>query len=135
MKIEEKKSQLRERLKKLLLLQEKLKSLYGDENYNVFVFGSYPTINFILGKSDVDMAVYTPDFDLYKKLAIKIEDFFSELNQSVDLFFIDMTMPAPAYIAPLNTSIQFTNYYPEELIHFKMKCEQNLLLIKKRMAG
>ena len=124
----------RDRIKDLIILQKKLSASFGDDNYNVFVFGSYPTIRYDKTKSDVDVAVYTPDLDLYKRIAIEIETFFNEKNIKVDLFYIDISIPAPIYLAPLHAQIEFTDYYPYELKNFKNKCNEELLKIKEKMA-
>lgn len=125
----------RERIKKLLDLQKVLFDAYGEDNYNVFVFGSYPTVRFDSAKSDADIAVYTPDFELYKKISVTIDDFFFKNSISVDLFYIDTTIPAPIYLAPLHAQIQMTDYYPEELSEFEKKCSFALMQIKEEMAG
>ena len=42
------------RLYELLELQEKVKKRFGIDGYNVFVFGSYVTIHYVEGQSDID---------------------------------------------------------------------------------
>ena len=122
------------RIRGLIDLQKRLQSLYGENNYNVFVFGSYPTVKYDETKSDVDIAVYTPDIELYKKIALEIEEFFSKKDISTDLFFIDLSFPAPIYLAPLHAQIQFTDYYPQELKTFESKCNDALKKINEKMA-
>ncbi len=121
------------RIRGLIDLQKRLQSLYGENNYNVFVFGSYPTVKYDEAKSDVDIAVYTPDIELYKKIALEIDEFFSKKNTPTDLFFIDLSIPAPIYLAPLHAQIQFTDYYPQELKTFESKCDETLKKIKEKM--
>ena len=57
------------RLCELLALQKKVEHQFGGDDYNVFVFGSYLTTSFVERKSDIDIAVYTENFGLYKRLA------------------------------------------------------------------
>lgn len=123
------------RIRELIGLQTKLREQFGETDYNVFVFGSYPTVHFNSEESDVDVAVYTPDVELYKRLSVEIDDFFYEKHLPVDLFYIDTSMPTPVYLAPLNAQIQFTDYYPKELTEFETKCRSELLRIKEKMAG
>ena len=125
----------RERVRDLIDLQKQLLKLYGDENYNVFIFGSYPTTDYDYEKSDADVAVYTPDIDLYKKMSLQIELFFQERHVTLDLFYIDISTPAPVYLSPLHAQIRFTDYYPEELTEFEKKCAEKLQNIKEKMAG
>ncbi len=131
----EKKKKAVERIRDLIPLQKELFARFGEQNYNVFVFGSYPTIRYIEGKSDVDIAVYTADITLYANIAVVIEDYFFQRNISVDIFFIDTSITAPIYVAPLKAEIQFTEYYPSELVEFERRCAEELSQIKMRMAG
>ena len=134
MNVPEKKVKALERIHRLIRLQTELEEEYGDSDYNVFVFGSYPTTAYVEGESDIDLAVCTSDFDLYKNLAVKIEDFFTESGEQIDLFYIDTSFPAPIYIAPLTAKIKFTDYYPAELRDFEKECEQSLMLVNEKMA-
>lgn len=122
------------RIRGLIDLQKRLQLLFGEKDYNVFVFGSYPTVKYDEVKSDVDIAVYTPNIELYKKIALEIDDFFSKKDTPIDLFFIDLSFPAPIYLAPLHAQIQFTEYYPQELKTFESKCNDALIKIKEKMA-
>ena len=115
-----------ERIKDLITLQKKLSSTFTEDTYNVFVFGSYPTVRYEKGISDVDIAVYADDIDIYMRISVIIEEFFEEKGIPLDLFFIDVRNPAPIYLAPLHSQIQFTDYYPEELIRFEQECEAML---------
>ncbi len=124
----------RERIRNLIVLQKQLSSLFSEKEYNVFVFGSYPTVRYVEGESDVDMAVYADSIDLYKKISVVIEDFFCGKGIELDLFFIDINTPAPVFLAPLHAQIQFTDYYPKELEAFEAECEEELDRIKRRMA-
>ncbi len=124
-----------ERIRNLIPLQTKLSNEFDENAYNVFVFGSYPTIRYDEGSSDIDIAVYTKDIDLYKKIAVIIEDYFYELGIETDLFLIDTSVAAPVYLSALNSQIQFTDYYPDELRLFKGVCQQELMKIKRSMVG
>lgn len=123
-----------ERLHDLLMLQKELIYRFGEEQYNIFVFGSYITTNYVEGKSDVDIAVYTEDFELYKKLSLYLEEYFAKRNVPSDIFFIDTSMVAPIYCAPLKSQVRFTDYFPEKLSEFAKKCQEKLDEIKWRVA-
>ena len=123
-----------ERIKGLLVLQKKLSSTFPEDTYNVFVFGSYPTVRYEKGLSDVDIAVYAESVDIYMKISVIIEEFFEDKGIPLDLFFIDVRNPAPIYLAPLHSQICFTDYYPEELNRFEQKCEAVLAQVKRGMA-
>lgn len=71
------------RLYELLELQEKVEKRFGIDGYNVFVFGSYVTIHYVEGKSDIDIAIYTEDFDLYKRISMYLEEYFAEKELKV----------------------------------------------------
>lgn len=121
------------RLYELLSLQKKVENRFGCDDYNVFVFGSYLTTGFIDGKSDVDIAVYTENFVLYKRLALYLEDYFNQKGIRSDIFYIDTTMEAPIYCAPLKSKVQFTDYFPEKLVDFQDRCQKKLEKIKGLM--
>ncbi|MGL5434762.1 MAG: nucleotidyltransferase domain-containing protein [Lachnospiraceae bacterium] len=122
------------RLHDLLNLQKEITGQFGEEDYNVFVFGSYPTIKYDEEKSDIDIAVYTQDFDLYKRLSCYLEEYFNMKNIPSDIFYIDSTVEAPIYCAPLKSRVQFTDYYPEQLVEFRERCEQKLKELKEMVA-
>ena len=132
--VKDKKIAAKERIKDLIVLQRELCSCFSEDEYNVFVFGSYPTVRFEYGKSDVDIAVYADNLDLYKGIAVKIEEFFGNRGINEDLFFIDISIPAPVFLAPLRAQIQFTDYYPEKLREFETECEKELNKIKRSIA-
>ena len=81
-KVEEAKT----RLHGLLKLQRDIELQFGTDNYNVFVFGSYLTTQYMEGKSDIDIAVYTEDFNLYKRLSLYLEEYFNAKGINSDIF-------------------------------------------------
>ena len=115
-----------QRLKNLLELQKSLEAKFGSDNYNVFVFGSYITTAYVEGESDIDLAIYSLDFELYKHISMYIEDYFNEKNVTSDIFFIDTCIPAAFFCAPLTSPVQLTDYFPSELEKFKYECEKKL---------
>lgn len=40
-------------------------------------FGSHVTIYYMEGQNDIDIAVYTEDFDLYKGISMYLEEYFA----------------------------------------------------------
>ena len=132
--VEEKKIAAINRIKELIFLQNELKQRLSENTYNVFVFGSYPTLRYNPGQSDVDIAVYADSLEQYKEISLVIEDFFNERDIPVDLFFIDINTPAPVFLAPLHAQIQFTDYFPDELKRFENECATELDKIKRSIA-
>lgn len=114
------------RLRELLNLQKQVEERFGDSGYNVFVFGSYPTLSYREGKSDIDIAIFSDDFRMYKRISAYLEEFFYAKGIKSDIFFIDTTMEAPIYCAPLNAEIQFTDYFPQRLVEFEERCLHRL---------
>lgn len=76
------------RLYELLDLQKEVERTFGDTEYNVFVFGSYLTTAYEEGESDIDIAIYTENFDLYKRLSLYLEEHFDEKGIKSDIFFL-----------------------------------------------
>jgi len=126
-KVEEAKT----RLHGLLKLQRDIELQFGNDNYNVFVFGSYLTTQYMEGKSDIDIAVYTEDFNLYKRLSLYLEEYFNAKGINSDIFFVNTTIEAPIYCAPLKSKVQFTDYYPDKLVDFHKRCEKKLEEVKR----
>ncbi|MBQ9991249.1 MAG: nucleotidyltransferase domain-containing protein [Lachnospiraceae bacterium] len=122
------------RLYGLLELQKEVEKKFGSTGYNVFVFGSYLTTRYIEGESDVDIAVYSKDFDLYINISSFLETYFKDKKIKSDIFYIDISMEAPIYCAPLKSQVQFTDFYPEELVDFYKRCQEKLEVNKARMA-
>lgn len=123
-----------ERLKELLKLQKEIESKFGEKEYNIFVFGSYLTLQYQEGKSDIDIAIYSKNFELYKRLACYLEEYFKRKDIKSDIFFIDTTMEAPVYCAPLMSQVQFTDFFPEELIDFRNRCQNRLEEARAKVA-
>lgn len=123
------------RLYDLLSLQNEIAKQYGESGYNIFIFGSYLTTDFVEGQSDIDIAIYAEDFRLYKKISLYLEEYFAVKGIPSDIFYIDLTVAAPVYCAALNSRVQFTDYYPPVLEDFRKKCQYKLDEIKARIAG
>lgn len=106
----------------LLELQSKLINKYGEDDYNVFVFGSFLTSSYQDGKSDIDLAVYTDSLEKYINISVDIEEFLNMKKLPFDLFYIDVRHPSPVYYAALSSEIWLTDYYPSLLSSFKEQC-------------
>ena len=108
----------------LLELQNLLIKKYGENDYNIFVFGSFLTLSYQSGKSDIDLAVYADSFQKYIDISVDIENFFNKYDIPFDLFFIDLRYPSSVYYSALTTKYWLTDYYPEHLQMFRDKCKE-----------
>ena len=122
------------RLYDLLDLQKKIEIKFGTTEYNIFVFGSYLTTRYIEGESDIDIAIYAEEFGLYLRVSAFLEEYFDDKGIESDIFYIDTSMEAPIYCAPLKSQVQFTDYYPEKLTKFYDACRSKLEENKGRIA-
>lgn len=129
----EKREEAQNRLQDLLRLQAAMAEEFDENQYNVFIFGSYLTTAYVEGKSDIDIAIYTEDFGLYKRLSYYLEEYFGAKNIPGDIFYIDLSMVAPIYCAPLKSKVQFTDYFPEQLKEFEKQCQERLRELKEKM--
>lgn len=116
----------RTRLYNLLDLQKETELKFRITGYNVFVFGSYITTRYVEGKSDIDIAIYSEDFDVYLKISTFLEEKFNDKGIKSDIFYIEISMQAPIYCAALKSKVQFTDYYPEKLVEFYKACQIKL---------
>ncbi len=105
-------------------LQKKVLNKFGKNNYTVFLFGSFLTERFVEGKSDIDIAIYTPDFSQYLKISCFLEDLLMETSIPFDIFYIDLDCPDAVFYAPLSSPAMFTEYYPKKLEDFKNICKE-----------
>lgn len=97
-------------------LKDKLHERFGTTGYNVFVFGSFVREDFVPGKSDIDLAIYSEDYflelDIYDYLEAELT------NVGIDRSLIQISTDqehAFVCISPLELNIGMTDYYPEEL--------------------
>lgn len=125
----------RRRLYELLELQKNVECKFGERDYNVFVFGSYLTTAYKEGLSDIDIAIYSKDFSLYKRLSLYLEEYFNAKNIKSDIFYIDTAVEAAIYCAPLKSQIQFTDYFPPELVNFEKRCQGKLEEVRAKVLG
>lgn len=116
----------KERLLKLLDLQKLLTEHYDESTYNVFIFGSFITKDFVERTSDVDIAIYTEDVSDYFAIATTVKEYFDSLGIEQDIFYVDTSIVSPLFSAPLNSPIMLTDFYPERLKEFKHECDKAL---------
>ena len=69
-----------------------------------WVFGSYSRGE-ESRESDIDIAIYTEDFEFYKKMAVYLEQYFARQGICSDIFYIDITMEEPIYGVPFNIKV------------------------------
>ena len=72
---------------------------------------------------------------MYLKVSAFLEEYFNNKGIESDIFYIDTSMEAPIYCAPLKSQVQFTDYYPEKLAKFYDACQSKLEENRGRMAG
>ena len=116
-------NELLERLHLVQKLQNDLIDKFGDDDYNVFIFGSYLTERYLEGKSDIDIAIYTEDVSKYLDLSVYISEFWKQYQVPTDIFYIDVRFEEPIYYIPLKSPLRITDYYPNILNDFLKKCK------------
>lgn len=91
------------------------------------------TIKYREGQRDIDIAIYSEDFELYKKISWYLEEYFWQKGIESDIFYIDISTEASIYCVPLNSTVQFTSYYPKRLVDFERSCQQKLKEAKRKV--
>lgn len=99
----------------LIRLQKELKKKYPEEDYNIFVFGSYIRKDFEYGKSDIDLVLYCPDFKKRDKIASFLEAFFKEFLPC-DILQYFYSPNATIFYPAITGGMPLTDYYPDELV-------------------
>lgn len=107
--------------------QKKVIETFGEDKYNIFIFGSFATEDYVEGQSDIDIAVYYEreygKKSRFAELAAFIETYFGELNINYDILYIDTNFVQYIYYIPLTSVLQVTDYYPDTLKAFCEKCK------------
>ena len=108
-----------ERLNFLKELQADTSRKFGENGYNVFVFGSVLRDDYKPEESDIDLAVYSDDTFLTFEIAEYLKEYLSErdIESSILEIFLDQ-INAFVYLEPLRINVTFTDYYPQKLQEF-----------------
>lgn len=114
----------KERRELLLKFCEKLQSQFTEENYNIFVFGSYVRNDFRPGDSDIDLVVYCPDDEKREKLAQFARDYFQNYGLDSDVLPYYFSPNATIFYPAILNGIKLTDYYPLQL-------QKELYLLRK----
>ena len=88
---EDARDKMRYRLYGLLDLQKETEDLFWADEYNIHIWQL--CYNLVCeGESDIDIAIYTEDFEFYKKMAVYLEQYYAKKGICSDIFYIDITM-------------------------------------------
>ncbi|MDO5424858.1 MAG: nucleotidyltransferase domain-containing protein [Eubacteriales bacterium] len=104
-----------ERRELLLRFQKELLDKFPEEDYNVFVFGSFVRSDFREGQSDIDMIVYCNDTKKQYAIHEFCENFFEEQGLSSDVLNYYYIPDAYVYAVGILNSIKLTDFYPQRL--------------------
>ena len=103
----------------LIELKNAVVAKFPEENYNGFVFGSFIRDDYKPEESDLDLAVFSLEFDRELDVTYFIEDYLEERDIDSSIIEIDVKQyGAFAVIPPLRMNVSFTDYYPEELHNY-----------------
>ena len=111
----------------LVEFQSALIRQFGENDYNVFVFGSYVRQDFEAGKSDIDLIVYCEILEKKMDIADFCMGFFRDRGISADVLEYYFMEEAYVYVNGILNSIPLTDYYPKKL-------RAELYLIAKRYS-
>ena len=101
---EDARDKMRYRLYGLLDLQKETEDLFWADEYNIHIWQL--CYNLVCEReSDIDIAIYTEDFEFYKKMAVYVEQYYAKKGICSDIFYIDITMEEPIYGVPFNIKV------------------------------
>lgn len=103
------------RRKLLASFQEALLERFPEEDYNVFVFGSYVRNDFRDGESDIDLIVYCESRIRQMELEEFCRSFFVRAELEADVLPYYYTEDAYVYAVGILNSVHLTDYYPKKL--------------------
>lgn len=103
--------------RRLLLekFQSELLNRFSENDYNVFVFGSYTRKDFNPETSDIDMIVYCPNTLKRMDIAEFCNCFFKNEDLQADVLEYYYLPDAYIYAVGILNSIRLTDYYPKIL--------------------
>lgn len=104
-----------ERRRHLILLQKYLRESFDEENYNVFVFGSFIRSDFNPGVSDIDLVVYCPDFRKRDEIASFLKNYFDSVPMKSDVLQYFYSPNATIFYPAIMGGMGLTDYFPKEL--------------------
>ena len=100
------------------LLEEFIRELeeyFPEENYNIFVFGSFIRKDFCDGRSDIDLIIYCEDRLKMMELEELTRNFFENAGLEADILPYYFMSDAYIYAVGILNSIHLTDYYPKKL--------------------
>ena len=101
-------------------LQDAIGEQFGFENYKVYVFGSFITEQYRDGESDIDIAVYSPQWELMREIVDFIHEYMERIKFPCDVILIDVShRHAYVDLEPLLHGIAFTDFTTEDLEIYK----------------
>ena len=99
----------------LVRLQRELKEQYPEEDYNIFVFGSYIRNDFKDGKSDIDLVLCCQDFRKRDQIAVFLEQYFKDILPC-DILQYFYSPSATIFYPAITRGMPLTDYYPDQLV-------------------
>lgn len=103
-------------------MQSDLTARFGEDEYNVFLFGSFLREDYDPESSDIDLALYAKDFILLLDIRTFIENYLEErdipysiiqLNENDEYAFVALDA--------LWKNVSVTDYFPESLLTYKIE--------------
>jgi len=98
----------------LIRFQKALLKKFSIEDYNVFIFGSYITAEFVHNESDIDIIIYCKDAGKRNDIELFANEFFLYYDLQSDILQYFFSENAPIYAVILD-SLRLTDYFPKEL--------------------
>lgn len=101
---------------------------FGEEHYNVFVFGSILRDDYKPGISDIDIAIYTENLVLRIDVERFCEAYFAKMDMKFSIIHISLEEKyAFVAVAPLILNVCVTDYYPPELKQYLIQLQRRLI--------
>lgn len=100
----------------LVQFQKELIKKFPEQNYNVFVFGSYITNHFDSESSDIDLVVYCSENGRKWEINDFVKEFWNEkIGLECDVINYIFDPGASIFLNAIPGGIRLTDYYPTKL--------------------
>lgn len=117
-----------DRKKYLADFQQALLNRFGEENYNVFLFGSILRDDYKPGISDIDLAIYANNLVLRIEIEEFCKDYFEKSMMKSSIIHINLEERyAFVAITPLRLNVCVTDYYPQELKDYLLQLQRRYI--------
>jgi RimJ/RimL family protein N-acetyltransferase/predicted nucleotidyltransferase len=101
-----------------------LSEKYDLSDTQIFVFGSFLTEEFIYGKSDIDIGIYSEDEDKMYYIKFELKNYLEKFNLEYDIVIMHLSKELWINIPIMTYGRQLTSYENDNLVNYLIEMVQ-----------